>query len=183
MSFRLNYASCSSKLYLCLHLANCSNLFLANFHLTFSFPVLGCAIQSHCSWCVGRFEELPFSYGSFQLAIFWWGELGIHCLLLFLLHVFFFFSLILCVVRGHLEPMGWPPTCCGPEFGGGCSCHFWDHPALQGYWLKGNLLGRENTLLVGGWVLWNFKVLASVRTVPKYSLTRTRSNPQGLEWM
>ena len=24
-------------------------------------------------------------------------------------------------------------------------------------------------------------VLASVRTVPKYSLTRTRSNPQGLE--
>ena len=26
-------------------------------------------------------------------------------------------------------------------------------------------------------VMWNFKVLASVRTVPKYSLTRTRSNP------
>ena len=32
-------------------------------------------------------------------------------------------------------------------------------------------------------VLWNFKILASVRTVPKYSWTRTRSNPQGLEWM
>ena len=31
-------------------------------------------------------------------------------------------------------------------------------------------------------VLWNFKILASVRTVPKYSWTRTRSNPQGLEW-
>ena len=99
MSFRLNYASCSSKLYLCLHLANCSNLFLANFHLTFSFPVLGRAIQSHCSWCVGRFEELPFSYGSFQLAIFWWGELGIHCLLLFLLHVFFFFPNPMCCQR------------------------------------------------------------------------------------
>ena len=31
-------------------------------------------------------------------------------------------------------------------------------------------------------LLWNFKVLASVRTVPNYSLIRTRPNPQGLEW-
>ena len=30
-------------------------------------------------------------------------------------------------------------------------------------------------------LLCNFKILASVRTVPKYSWTRTRSNPQGLE--
>ena len=36
---------------------------------------------------------------------------------------------------------------------------------------------RANRIL-----LWNFKILASVRTVPKYSRTRTRSNPQGLEW-
>ena len=34
-----------------------------------------------------------------------------------------------------------------------------------------------------GFLLWNFKVLASVWTVPKYNLTRMRSNPQGLEWM
>ena len=31
-------------------------------------------------------------------------------------------------------------------------------------------------------VLWNFKILANVRTVSKYSWTRTRSNPQGLVW-
>ena len=31
-------------------------------------------------------------------------------------------------------------------------------------------------------VLWNFNVLISARTIPKYSLTRTSSNPQGLIW-
>ena len=32
------------------------------------------------------------------------------------------------------------------------------------------------------WLLWNFKIFASVRTVSKYNWTRTRSNPQGLVW-
>ena len=43
-----------------------------------------------------------------------------------------------------------------------------------------NLFSHDMSLVL---LLWNFKILASVRTVPKYSWTRTRSNPQGLEWM
>ena len=153
MSFRLNCASCSSKLYLCLHLANCSNLFLAiaflaNFHLTFSFLALGRAIQFHCSWCICRFEELPFSYSSFQLAIFWWGELGIHCLLLFLLHVFFFF---------------FPnPMCCQRSFGahGSASHLLWTRIWR---WLLLSLLGSPSPSRVLAWgqSTWQREYVAS----------------------
>ena len=44
-----------------------------------------------------------------------------------------------------------------------------------------DLFQTVKTYVIHLLVLLNFKVLASVQTVPKYSWTRTRSNPQGLE--
>ena len=66
-----NFFSCKlSLLFLQTVILQTVIAFLANCHLTFSFPALGCATQSHCSWCGGRSEELSFSQGSFQWAIF-----------------------------------------------------------------------------------------------------------------
>ena len=60
------------------------------------------------------------------------------------------FLLTLCVVTGHMEPMGWPFARCRPELGDSYPCHLWDHPAFQGCWLEGSLLGGEGTLPIDG---------------------------------
>ena len=57
----------------------------------------------------------------------------------------------------------------------------WVLLAVMGFYQRGNF--EKDPKIQVQLVLWNFKVLVSVQTVPKYSLTRTRSNPQGLVWM
>ena len=60
------------------------------------------------------------------------------------------FLLTLCVVTGHMEPIGWPFTHCRPELGNSYPCHLWDHLAFQGCWLEGSLPGGEGTLPIDG---------------------------------
>ena len=57
--------------------------------------------------------------------------------------------LTLCVVTDYLESMGRSSSCYGPKLGGYCHHHFLDHPASEGCWFKGPLLGGEGVLPAG----------------------------------
>ena len=48
--------------------------------------------------------------------------------------------LSLWVVIGHMESLGRCSSYCGPCFGSGCPCYFWDHSTFGGCWSEGPLL-------------------------------------------
>ena len=44
------------------------------------------------------------------------------------------------VVIGHMDSLGRCSSYCGPCFGSGCPCYFWDHSTFGGCWSEGPLL-------------------------------------------
>ena len=76
------------------------------------------------------------------------------------------FLLTLCVVTGHMEPMGWPFAPCRPELGDGYPCHLWDHPDFQGCWLEGSLPSGKGTLSIDG-----CRCATSLDDPPEFMLT------------